>query len=163
LTVQTINSASPTSQNTSSLSITGYELNKVGNELTVVQGRLPATASNQIEIALTDTEAKSLKVGVGSVITARFPGFVGQVTWTLHVVGIFAPNQNWEYNNTFQSLNTPSVPNGAPIVNGGSSNNTFYPVLASSSTLLPQISSLQITLPDRQLFGKGIEAMGVKG
>jgi ABC-type lipoprotein release transport system permease subunit len=162
LTVQTINSASPTGSNTSLLGVAGYELDKVGSELTVVQGRLPATSSDQIEIALTQAEAQSLKVGVGSVITASFPDSVGQVTWTLHVVGIFAPNQNWEYSNTFQSQNSPSVPNGVPIVNGGGTNNTFYPVLASSSTLLPQISSLQVTLPSRQLFGRGAE-VGIKG
>jgi ABC-type antimicrobial peptide transport system permease subunit len=164
LAVQTIDSAaSPASQNSGLLSITGYELDKVGSELTVVQGRLPTTSSDQIEIALTDAEAKSLKVGVGSVITASFPDFVGQVTWTLHVVGIFAPKQNWEYNNTFQSQNTSSGPGGGSMVVAGSSNNALYPVLASSSTLLPLISSLQITLPNRQIFGKGIEAVGVKG
>src|SRR5262249_47380258 len=53
LTVQTANSVAPTSQNPNLLSITGYELDKVGSELTVLQGRLPATSSDQIEIALT--------------------------------------------------------------------------------------------------------------
>ena len=100
LNVQTVDSAAPTSQNTSLLSITGYELDKVGSELTVVQGRLPATSSDQIEIALTQAEADSLKAKVGSVITAKFPDAVGQVTWTLQVVGIFTPKQNWEYSNS---------------------------------------------------------------
>ena len=137
------NSASSRSANGSNqlMIITGYELDKVGSELTLLQGRLPALVSNQIEIALTQAEASKLKVGVGSTITASFPDSVGTVTWTLHVVGIFATNQNWEYSNNFQAQTNP----------GG----TSYPVLASSATLLPQIASLQITLPNNQLFGRG--------
>lgn len=154
LTIQPAASHAANSQNTSMLSVTGYQLDQIGSELSVLQGRLPSSSSNQIEIALTQAEARSLKVGVGSVITASFPASVGQVTWTLHVVGIFTTNQNWEYTNTFQSQVGPSTgPNGPSSPNGPTS--TVYPVLASSTALLPYISSLQITLNDRQLFGKG--------
>src|SRR5215469_10104379 len=52
LTVQTSGSASSASQNMNMLTVTGYELDKVGSELTVLQGRLPAALSNQVEIAL---------------------------------------------------------------------------------------------------------------
>jgi ABC-type antimicrobial peptide transport system permease subunit len=161
LTVQTASSASSASQNTNLLAITGYELDKVGSELTVLQGRLPTPVSDQIEIALTAAEANSLKVGVGSVITAKFPDSVGQVTWTLHVVGIFATNQNWEYDNNFQAQNSPGATPGEPTVSSPGS--TFYPVLASSATILPQISALQITLDNRELFAKGVKVVGVSG
>ena len=157
LTIQPTGSHASSSQNASMLAVTGYQLDQVGSELTVVQGRLPAAASSQIEIALTQAEARSLKVGVGSVIIASFPASVGQVTWMLHVVGIFATTQNWEYTNTFQSQAGPSAgPNGPnSAVSSGGPSSTVYPVLASSAALLPHISSLQITLNDRQIFGKG--------
>ncbi|HEU5199767.1 MAG TPA: FtsX-like permease family protein, partial [Ktedonobacterales bacterium] len=148
LTIQPTGPLASNSQNASVLAITGYQLDQVGSELTVLQGRLPAASSSQIEIALTQPEARSLKVEVGSMITASFPASVGQVTWTLRVVGIFATTQNWEYADTFQSQAGPSLdPNGP--------NSTAYPVLASSAALLPQISSLHVTLNDRQLFGRG--------
>jgi ABC-type lipoprotein release transport system permease subunit len=160
LTVQTASSVSSPSQNTSLISIMGYELNQVGSQLTVLQGRLPATFSDQVEIALTEAEARNLKVGVGSVITASFPDSVGQVTWTLHVVGIFATTQSWEYQNNFQIKSVPSTGPQGP--GSGAANSPFYPVLASSSTLLPQIAPLQINnLPDRQLFGKDIKVVGI--
>ena len=128
------------SQKPVSLNITGYELAKVGNELTVVSGRLPAVESNQIEVALTQAEATSLKVDIGSVLTATFPASFGKITWTLHIVGIFTPGPTWESSTNFQSI---SAPDGS----------TAYPVLASSSTMLPQISSLQMTLDNQQLYG----------
>lgn len=148
---------SSTSQASKLLSITGYELGKVGTELTVIQGRLPDPLSNQIEIALTQAEASSLKVGVGSVITASFPNSIGKVTWTLHVVGIFTPNQNWEYANNFQALAGLSPASDSTSTPQPS---TLYPVLASSATLLPQISSMQIDLSVRQIFGKNAKLQG---
>ena len=121
------------------LSLTGYELNQVGSELSVVQGRLPSATSSQIEIVLTQPMANSLKASVGSVLNATFPSYAGSTSWQLHVVGIVAPKANWEYSTSPQPLNTP----------GG----TLYQAMASSTTLLPQISSMQIALTDRQQFG----------
>ncbi|BCL83585.1 hypothetical protein ccbrp13_60500 [Ktedonobacteria bacterium brp13] len=151
LTLQSSASRGASSQNTNTLQVVGYDLDKVGSELTVVQGHLPDALNTQIEIALTQAEAASLHASIGSVLKATFPDSVGSVTWTLHVVGIFGTSQNWEYANDFQA-NT-------------SSHSTSYPVLASSSALLPQISSLQISLNNQQVFGnKGVViAAGGKG
>lgn len=142
LSIQAVNAQAVSSKSPSQFAVTGYELDKVGSELTLLQGRLPALTSDQVEIALTQAEASSLKAGVGSVVTASFPSYVGSVTWTLHVVGIFAPNQNWPYENNFQ------------VATGAGPSGVYYPVLASSSALLPHISSLQVNLTNRQLFGK---------
>lgn len=137
LTLQT--AAAHNNGNQAVLSLTGYELNQVGGELSVVQGRLPSATSSQIEIVLTQPMASSLKASVGSVLNATFPTYAGSTSWQLHVVGIVAPKANWEYATNSQPLNTP----------GG----TLYQALASSATLLPQISSIQIALTDRQQFG----------
>lgn len=142
LSVRAVNAVASSASNPNQLLLTGYELDKVGDELTLLQGRLPVLVGSQIEIALTRTEASALKVSVGSVITASFPEYIGSVTWTLHVVGIFAPDQNWGYANNFQAASGPS------------GLGTYYPALASSAVLLPHISSLQISLTNRQLFGK---------
>lgn len=149
LTLPTSSAHAGSSQKPNLLRVTGYELDKLGNELTVVQGRLPTLTSSQVEIALTQAEASALKVGVGSVLTASFPAYAGSGSWTLHVVGIIALNQNWEYDNNFQSQLTPD--------------GTAYPILASSATLLPQISSMQISVSDRQSFGKTAKAGVVAG
>ncbi|GHO72523.1 hypothetical protein KSD_02940 [Ktedonobacter sp. SOSP1-85] len=151
LTLQSSASQGASSQNTNTLQVVGYDLDKVGSELTVVQGHLPDALNNQIEIALTQAEAASLHASIGSVLKATFPDSVGSVTWTLHVVGIFGTSKNWEYANDFQA-NT-------------SSHGTSYPVLASSSALLPQLSSLQVSLNNQQVFGnKGVViAAGGKG
>jgi ABC-type antimicrobial peptide transport system permease subunit len=132
----------PAAQNgsPSMLAITGYDLARVGNELTVIQGRLPSAVSDQIEVALTQAEATSLKAGPGSVLTAQFLDSIeGQPTWTIHVVGIFTVKSNWSYSNTFKMM--------------ANSNQTIYPVLSSSSEMVSQISSLQVTTNDKNVFG----------
>jgi ABC-type lipoprotein release transport system permease subunit len=112
------------------ISLTGYDLNALGNQITILQGRLPATSSNGIEIALTQATANALKVGVGSVITAQFPQSAGSETWALHVVGIFSLKSTWQDLNTFQPQTVDS--------------GTIYQSLASSQALLPKIASIQV-------------------
>ncbi|HEX6483283.1 MAG TPA: FtsX-like permease family protein [Ktedonobacteraceae bacterium] len=124
------------------INLSGYELNQVSNQITVLQGRLPNTSSNEIEIALTQATAKALKVGVGSIITAQFPQSASLVTWTLHVVGIFSPKSNWQSANTFQSQSLDS--------------GTLYQSLASSQALLPRIASMevQVAVGNRRVISK---------
>ncbi len=112
------------------INLTGYELNKVANQVTILQGRLPDASSSELEIALTQATASVLKVGVGSVITAQFPQSAGNGTWTLHVVGIFSPKSSWQAPNTFQPQTLDS--------------GTLYQSLASSQALLPKIASIQV-------------------
>lgn len=149
LTLQSGASRGASSQNTTTLQVVGYDLAKVGSELTVVQGHLPDALNNQIEVALTQAEATSLHVSIGSVLKASFPDSVGSVTWTLHVVGIFGTSKNWEYANDFQAIT--------------GSHGASYPVLASNSALLPQISSLQISLNNQQVFGNKNVAVAAGG
>ena len=112
------------------INLTGYELNQISSQISVLHGRLPSASSNEIEIALTQATAKALKVGVGSIITAQFPQSAGTVTWTLHLVGIFSLKSNWQSADTFQSQSLDS--------------GTLYQSLASSQALLPKIASMQV-------------------
>ncbi len=124
------------------INLTGYGLDQIANQITVLQGRLPVTSGNEIEIALTPETARALKVGVGSIITAQFPQSAGTVTWTLHVVGIFSLKSNWQSSNTFQTQ---------PLDSG-----TLYQSLASSQTLLPKIASMQVqaAIGNRRVISK---------
>src|SRR5258706_1946760 len=124
------------------INLTGYGLDQIANQITVLQGRLPVTSGNEIEIALTPETARALKVGVGSIITAQFPQSAGTVTWTLHVVGTFSLKSSWQYSNTFQSQ---------PLDSG-----TLYQSLASSQALLPKIASMQVqaAIGNRRVISK---------
>ncbi len=147
LTLQT--SATHSNSSPALLNLTGYELDQVGSELSVVQGRLPGATSSQSEIVLTQPMASGLKARVGSVLNVTFPSYAGSVSWQLHVVGIVAPQASWEYATNPQPVNT----------SGG----TLYQAIASSTTLLPQIASMQIALTDRQQFGdKQLFVAGVR-
>ncbi|HEV2472665.1 MAG TPA: FtsX-like permease family protein, partial [Chthonomonadales bacterium] len=137
LTVQSITSGGTTSgaSNTKRLlSINSYAMDQIAGELSIVQGRLPQQAANNvIEIALIQSTAQALGVHVGSVISANLPQSIASGgTWTLRVVGIFALKANWEASNTFQAQ-------------GGSSGN-LYPALASNAAILPAIAPLQVQL-----------------
>lgn len=116
------------------LGITGFTMDQIAGELSVLQGRLPRaqTSGNQVEIALTPETAQRLGAHIDSVITANLPQSLGTGTWTMRVVGIFSVQPNWESPNNFQ------VQNG--------DGETFYPALASNATILPRIASLQVQL-----------------
>ena len=125
------------------LSISSYTMDQIAGEITVQQGRLPQAGSGQIEVALTRATAHSLGVHVGSVISANLPQSIGGGSWTMRVVGIFAPKTNWESANTFQ-------------VESGSSGD-IYPALASNAAILPRIAPLQVqlTLQNKRAFRSG--------
>lgn len=125
------------------LSIHSYAMDQIANEITVVQGRLPQVGSGQLEVALTRASAHSLGVHVGSVINASLPQSIGGGTWTMRVVGIFAPKTNWESPNTFQVEN--------------SSSGNIYPMLASNQAILPRIAPLQVQLriENKRVFSAG--------
>jgi ABC-type antimicrobial peptide transport system permease subunit len=132
LTITSGGTTAAGSNTTRLLGIFSYTMDQIANEITVVQGRLPQTGSDQVEIALTKYTAQSLGVHVGSVISANLPQSVGEGTWTMRVVGIFLPLANWESPNTFQVRNSNS--------------GNIYPALASNSSILPKIAPLQVQL-----------------
>ncbi len=151
LKIQSITSGSSSSSPASSprlLSIDSYAMDQVAGELTVVQGRLPQQAANNvIELAVTQAVAQAMGVHVGSVIRASLPpGVTGSsATWTLRVVGIIAPKANWESPNTFQ------------VTSSASGNGQVYPVLASNTAILPAIAPLQVQLisGNKRIFKAG--------
>jgi ABC-type lipoprotein release transport system permease subunit len=124
---------STTGQGTTRLiTLTGYAMDLVAQQVKIVQGRLPQTSNSTVEIALVQDTANALNVKVGSIIKVQFPQTVGNLTWNLHVVGIFSPASNWEDANNMQAKNVFDVTN--------------YQALTSSQTLLPKIAPLQVNI-----------------
>ncbi|HEX8728487.1 MAG TPA: FtsX-like permease family protein, partial [Ktedonobacterales bacterium] len=69
-------------------SITGYDFASLGDQISVVQGRLPAASATDFEIALTQQDAATLHAQVGSFVSVLLPGPQQPTPIQLHVVGI---------------------------------------------------------------------------
>jgi ABC-type antimicrobial peptide transport system permease subunit len=110
--------------------LSGYPLTHLADHLTLLKGRLPAAASRDLEIAITQSTADNLRLTIGSLLTARLPSNAGLSTWTLRVAGIFAATSTsdsfWQ-GNTFQ-----------PGLQG---QNVVYQALASNEELLTSIAA----------------------
>src|SRR5579885_3773453 len=53
------------------VSLEAFSMHESASHLSIVQGRLPETTSQDVEVAITPETAKELHVGVGSVITIQ--------------------------------------------------------------------------------------------
>ncbi len=100
----------------SPLALTGADFPQAAPHVHLLQGRLPAPASDQLEILITDTTAFSLGVQVGSTIDATWASLVTNnagaigtdasfsATLPLQVVGIISPtgDDDFWHGQTFQ-------------------------------------------------------------
>ncbi|WIG61291.1 MAG: hypothetical protein OJF49_004039 [Ktedonobacterales bacterium] len=69
-------------------SITGYDFASLGDQISVLQGRLPAASATDFEIALTQQDAASLHAQVGSFVSVLLPGPQQPTPIQLRIVGI---------------------------------------------------------------------------
>ena len=97
------------------VSLDGVTMQQVAPHVTLLQGRLPQTTNENIEIALTPPTAKALHVHLGSVFTLEATYYTAPLTFdlpqysytqhiNLHLVGIFSVHTNdafW-HGNDFQ-------------------------------------------------------------
>ncbi len=99
----------------SQLTLTGADFPQAAPHIHLLQGRLPASSSSQIEIVITNTTATDLGIHVGSIITVTWshltadnasPNVLGpifDITTPIQVVGIMSPSDDdfW-HGRTFQ-------------------------------------------------------------
>jgi ABC-type lipoprotein release transport system permease subunit len=127
-------------RNSTSIVLDGYDPVRVPQHATVTQGRLPRdTTEGTVEIAITQSLARSQGLHVGSRIHSNASGISGLQTWILHVVGIVEPHSSHDSYwlvNPFGTLT--SSQNGASALS----------VLAARETVRAKIAALQ-TPPGR--------------
>lgn len=136
-----------------------FSMGEAASHLTIVQGRLPQTTSQGIEVAITPETAQALHLSVGSVITIQLSYYtqpavlsiakgslfqgVPPLPFNLHVVGLFnvKPGPYW-HDEDFK----PIVPDKGPIE---------YPILASDQGLLSTFQKIaQSNSIDQVFFSK---------
>jgi putative ABC transport system permease protein len=84
------------------MTLLGFDMQQAASHAKVLQGQLPQASSADLQIAINQQTADALNASVGSVISLHFffltgNGSTGQpisATLTLHVTGIFAPNND---------------------------------------------------------------------
>ncbi len=137
--------------------INAFSMDEAASHLTIVQGRLPQTISQGVEVALTPETAQALHVGIGSVITIQLSYFTQPAVlsiakgnlvqsgtplpFKLHVVGLFnvkASDPYW-HDEDFK----PIVPDKGPI---------YYPILASDQGLLSTFQQIAHSNSIDQIF-----------
>lgn len=69
-------------------SLAGYDLTQIADQVKVVEGRLPDSHAQTLEIAISEKTALDLKLQVGSDLKIRYPVSAGSTVWQLHVVGL---------------------------------------------------------------------------
>ena len=120
-----------------SVSLLGVSPRQAAPHVRLLAGRLPAASSPDMEIALREEVARSLHVGVGSIIPVSFPLQDANLHSTsrvlqLHIVGIFTlPGENDPF---WQGVDFQGIP----------TNDSFaqYQVMASNETVLHTLAQL---------------------
>ncbi len=124
------------------MNIYGYEPSQFSQQVTVLQGRLPQTSSNQeIEVAITQAVANKLGLTLGTTRQVRFPIAAGSTVWNVHIVGIMAVRST--VGNFWHIIS--ATPDNQDGVDGAM--NTNY-VLASLPALKSQAAAIQISQPN---------------
>lgn len=127
-------------QGESRLTVVGETLSQARSRLKLLTGRLPASNSLDLEIAITPETAAALNITAGSLLTVQ--EYAGNIppsqqalrNITLHVVGIFKQvNSGDPYWHKEDFLPSQEVPDRPPI----------YPVLASNDTLLNTLGQVR--------------------
>src|SRR5579884_177625 len=139
------------------VSLEAFSMHESASHLSIVQGRLPQTTSQDVEVAITPETAKELHVGVGSVITIQLsyytqPAVISiakgslfqsgiPLAFKLHVVGLFNVKAGDPYWNgeDFQ----PYAPDNGP---------SFYYILASDQQLLSTFQQMARSHSVDQVF-----------
>ncbi|HEY6541063.1 MAG TPA: hypothetical protein VIZ18_09005, partial [Ktedonobacteraceae bacterium] len=145
---------SPTPPSSAQMSIFATSMSLSASHVTLLQGRLPLTSSNEIEIAITPETAKFLGVKLNDVITLEIPFFAlahgstyqlvpTQQPLAFHIVGIFHVVQNDPYWHDVDYLPVPPT-DLFPI--------TALSALASDTTLLAAFDAIAQKHQESQLL-----------
>ena len=122
------------------LTVVGETLSEAKMHLKLLTGRLPASTSSDLEIAITPETAAALHITAGSMLTVQ--EYAGNIppsqqalrNLTLYVVGIFklvSSNDSYWHKEDF--LPSQEGPTSPPV----------YPVLASNDTLISTLGQVQ--------------------
>jgi hypothetical protein len=123
-----------------SVALTGTSMSEAARHLHVLSGRLPQPRSHTLEIAITQSTARYLKVVVGSVLTANLFFFGPQngveVPEPMQVVGIIAttPGDPYWHAQSFEPPQCPCV--GTPP--------TQFEALMSNETFLAALQQVAV-------------------
>ena len=115
------------------LQVVGADLTQAATQYTLIAGRLPSTASDTLEIALTQADATTLNTHVGAILHAQIPGGPQATNLDMRVVGIVIPpaGSNQSQNQQFQK-GSVSFGSGSGAFGGPST----FSVLASNQAIL---------------------------
>jgi len=145
---------SPTPPSSAQMSIFATSMPLSASHVTLLQGRLPLTSSDHIEIAITPETAKFLGVKLNDVITLEIPFFImvngsarqlvpAQQPLTFHIVGIFHVVPHDPYWHDVDYLPIPPS-DMFPV--------TVLPALASGTTLLAAFDAIAAKHQESQLL-----------
>lgn len=119
------------------LDISAYDPASIADQVQMAEGRLPGkTTGSNLEIALSETTAQALKLGVGSSLQVRYPASAGSQIWKLSVVGII---KTQAIASSLWNAQDSGTDDGKTAME--TTDPTYYNALAAQDAVLPILPS----------------------